>query len=254
MKIVIAEDEQHTRAELRYLLEKLEPEASIFEARDGNEALALILDKEPDVAFLDINMPSKTGLTVATKLVEMASKSLIVFATAYDEHALKAFDLAALDYLLKPYRESRLKETLMRLSLALGHQEQHETLRENVRSFVFEQSLASLDKLWAAKGEGVGKLLNYNDILWFVANDKKLMVETQLGERLQVRYTMTELEEKLSQRGFFRSHKSYLINLNHVKEVEPWFSGTFVIRMSNQQTVPLSRQYAKQLKEQLGWF
>lgn len=254
MKLVIAEDEQHTRAELKYLLEKLEPDALILEASNGAEALDLVLHETPDVVFLDINMPAKSGLAVAKQLLEQHSSTLIVFATAFDEHAIKAFDLAAVDYLVKPYRERRLAETLKRIRAALGQKEQALEWQSSTQNYVLENALPSVKKLWAAKGDGVGVLLKFEHILWFESDDKKVLVQTQLGERYLVRYTMSDLEQKLLVDGFFRSHKSYVINLEHVREIEPWFSGTFVIRMSNNETVPLSRQYAKLLKEKLGWF
>ncbi len=254
MKILIAEDEEHSRSELRYMLEKLEPQWLIFEAENGKVALEKTELELPDVVFLDINMPGMSGLSVATQVIKKANPPLIVFATAYNEHALKAFDMAALDYLLKPFRESRLRICLERIKMALSQDTVRLEQQDKLKSYVLENSPPAVKKIWAAKGDGAGVLLDYDQILWFEADDKRVIVQNQTGERLQVRYTMTDLEERLVVQGFFRSHKSYLINLGHVREVEPWFSGTFVIRMSNHETVPLSRQYAKVLKEQLGWF
>lgn len=254
MKILIAEDEEHSRSELRFLLEKLEPQSEIIEAENGRLALQFCQLQEPDVVFLDINMPGLSGLLVAEQVLKFERSPLIVFATAYNEHAFKAFDLAALDYLLKPFRESRLKTCLERIRQALSHEAIRLELEERLRNYVFENSPPSVKKLWASKAEGAGVLLDYHEILWFEADGKRVIAQTHRGEALQVRYTIADLEERLRVSGFFRSHKSYLINLEHVREVEPWFSGTYIIRMSNQATVPLSRQYARVLKEQLGWF
>lgn len=254
MNILIAEDEEHSRAELRYLLEKLEPDCLISEAADGLETVKKVDLERPEVLFLDINMPGKSGLWVAAQVLKQAFAPVLVFATAYDEHALKAFELSALDYLLKPYRESRLAMTLTRVREALSQQEKRLEHHNSLKNYLLEHTPPAVKKLWAARGEGSGVLLDYADILWFEADDKRVILQNQLGERLQVRYTMSDLEERLLQHGFFRSHKSYLINLEHVREIEPWFSGAFVIRMSNNLTVPLSRRYARILKEQLGWF
>ena len=112
MRILIAEDEEHTRAELKYLLEKLEPAATILETDDGIETLHVIEQEAIDVLFLDVNMPGKDGLKVAAEILNRPTAPLIVFATAYNQHAIKAFELAAVDYVVKPYRESRLLQTL----------------------------------------------------------------------------------------------------------------------------------------------
>jgi DNA-binding LytR/AlgR family response regulator len=114
MHILIAEDETPARSELRYLLEELEPDGTFYEAADGEEALRIV-EREPiDVAFLDIRMPGLDGLAVAATILEKPEPPLIVFATAYNEHALQAFELAALDYVVKPFDERRLDQTIMR--------------------------------------------------------------------------------------------------------------------------------------------
>jgi two-component system, LytTR family, response regulator LytT len=251
MNILIAEDEEHTRAELRYIIEKLEPTATILESDDGLDTLDKVDKESVDVLFLDINMPGQSGLNVAATLMDKPNSPLIVFATAYQQHALKAFELAAVDYLVKPYREARISQTLERVRQALNQKMQGQT-----QHYPAEPATKQINKLWAVRDEEVGVLLDFKDILWFEADDKRVFVQSVGSEKLLVRYTMRELEERLSAHHFVRTHKSYLVNLEHVREIEPWFSGTYLLRLGDEakSKVPLSRQFAKNLKDLMGWF
>jgi two-component system, LytTR family, response regulator LytT len=260
MNILIAEDEEHTRAELRYVLEKLEPTATILESDDGLETIAVVNNNTVDVLFLDINMPGESGLNVAATLMDKPNAPLIVFATAYSQHALKAFELAAIDYLVKPYREVRLSQTMDRVRQLMTQRN-----LEQPAHYPVEPATKPINKLWAMRDEEVGVLLDYKEILWFEADDKRVFVQsinTDSGtektgaDKLLVRYTMRELEERLTPHHFARTHKSYLVNLEHVREIEPWFSGTYLLRLSDaaKSKVPLSRQFAKNLKDLMGWF
>lgn len=254
MRILIAEDEEHTRAELKYLLEKLEPTCTVLETDDGIETVHVATHDDVEVLFLDINMPGKDGLKVAAELLNKPSPPLIVFATAYNQHAIKAFELAAVDYIVKPYRESRLSQTLERLRQTLSQREALDSQHQAVTKYV--ESQKGVHKLWAMRDEDVAVLLDYKEILFFEADDKRVNARTLSGAMWQVRYTMRELEERLLNSGFARTHKSYLVNLEHVREIEPWFSGSYLLRMNDEtrSKVPLSRQFAKQLKEVTGWF
>jgi two-component system, LytTR family, response regulator LytT len=251
MTILISEDEEHTRAELKYLLEKLEPTATILESDDGLETMEKVEQEAVDVLFLDINMPGESGLNVAATLMDKPNSPLIIFATAYQQHALKAFELAAIDYLVKPYREARLSQTLERVKQILAQK-----LLEQTQKYPAEPSSKQINKLWAVRDEEVGVLLDFKDILWFEADDKRVFVQSLGNDKLLVRYTMRELEERLNAHHFARTHKSYLVNLEHVKEIEPWFSGTYLLRLDDEakSKVPLSRQFAKNLKDLMGWF
>jgi DNA-binding LytR/AlgR family response regulator len=251
MTILVAEDEEHTRAELKYLVEELEPGATILESGDGQETIKLIAENAVDVLFLDINMPGESGLNVAATLMDKPNAPLIVFATAYSQHALKAFELAAIDYLVKPYRATRLKQTLERVRQLLSQKE-----LEQPASYPAEPAVKQINKLWAVRDEEVGVLLDFKEILWFEADDKRVFVQSVHANKLLVRYTMRELEERLTPHHFARTHKSYLVNLEHVREIEPWFSGTYLLRLGDEarSKVPLSRQFAKNLKDLMGWF
>ncbi len=256
MHILIADDETPARGEIRYILETLTPDATFYEAVNGQEALDFI-EREPiEVVFLDINMPGLDGLTVAATIMDGPEPPLIIFATAYDEHALRAFELAALDYIVKPFDERRLAQTVERIRQALterGTLLQKQTVLRNY----LQQAVPSddLTKLWGELENENRMLVDYRDILWLEAEAKKVYMQTAAGHKLLARYTLKELEPRLSQHNFARVHKAYLVNLNAIAEVVPWFSGAYLIRIANeaQTEIPMSRRYAAQLKKLTGW-
>lgn len=256
MHILIADDETPARGELRYILETLIPEASFYEAVNGAQALNLI-EREPiDVVFLDIRMPGPDGLEVAATIIDGPEPPLIIFATAYDEHALQAFELAALDYVVKPFDERRLAQTTARIRQALDERATLEQRQAALREYLLRAApTGGLTKLWGEHENENRALVDYEDILWLVAEAKKIYMKTTAGDKLLVRHTLKELEPRLTPHNFARVHKAYLVNLNHIAEVTPWFSGTYTIRMADdpQTEIPMSRRYAAQLKKMTGW-
>ena len=254
--ILIADDETPARSELRYILESLTPGAAFYEATNGQETLELV-EREPiDVVFLDINMPGLDGLEVAAMIMDGPEPPLIVFATAYDEHALRAFELAALDYVVKPFDERRLAQTVERVRQALDERATLEERQTALRDYLLRTvPNGGLTKLWGERENENRVLVDYVDILWIVAEAKKVYAQTVAGDRLLVRHTLKELDARLSPHNFTRVHKGYLVNLDHVAEVAPWFSGTYVIRMADETRteIPMSRRYAAQLKKLTGW-
>jgi DNA-binding LytR/AlgR family response regulator len=254
--ILIADDETPARGELRYILGALAPEATFYEAANGEEALALV-EREPiDVVFLDIRMPGLDGLEVAATIVDGPEPPLIVFATAYDEHALQAFDLAALDYVVKPFDERRLARAMERVRQTLAERGNLAQRQSALRDYLLNTVPAGeLTKLWAERENENRVLVNYKDILWAEAEGKQVYVQTVVGEKLLVRRALKELEARLGPHNFARAHKSYLVNLDHVAEVSPWFSGAYVVRMDDgaRTEIPMSRRYAAQLKKLTGW-
>jgi DNA-binding LytR/AlgR family response regulator len=227
---------------------------SLLEARNGEEALQILCDNSVDVLFLDINMPGLTGLSVASTLMDMPDPPLLVFATAYDDYAVKAFDLEALDYVVKPFAEKRLEQTLNRVRHALEDKDQFIQRQENLKNYLKKNQGPRLNKLWAERENENRLLLDYQDIYWLEAEDKKVYAHT-FAEKLLVRYTLKELEDHFLEQTFVRVHKANIINLNHISEIVPWFSGNYLIRMNDQKQteVSMSRRYAVQLKELTGW-
>lgn len=247
MNILIADDERPARAELRYMLEPLVSNAMIFEARHGQEALDQIIAHPIDVVFLDINMPGVDGLAVAQAISEKPGKSpLIVFATAYDAHALRAFDLAAMDYLVKPFEEKRLAQTLVRVREALQQQE----AQDNVRAFLRERR-PKLTKLWAERDDKSARLIDFDEIVWISAESRQTHLHTT-SEKFTLRQTLRELTERLPAEQFARIHKAYIVNLNQIGAIEPFASGTYIVKLSNGRELPMSRQYGRTLRSRFG--
>ncbi|MEM7114320.1 MAG: LytTR family DNA-binding domain-containing protein [Chloroflexota bacterium] len=265
MHILIADDEKPARGELRYILEQLDETAVFHEAKTGREALAVLEREGIDVVFLDINMPDLTGIMVAAALVENPAlwkdgrSPIIVFATAYNTYAVRAFELAALDYIVKPYNEQRLAQTMVRVRQALSEQTEREEKQTALQNYV-QSATPQITKMWGEQENKTSVLVDYQDILWFEAEGKKVYMKTAVvtknDPKLQVRYTIKELETRLAPHSFVRVHKGYMVNLNHVAEVSPWFSGTYILRMTDEERteIPMSRQYGKQLKELTGSF
>jgi two-component system, LytTR family, response regulator LytT len=248
MNILIVEDEQHSREELEYQLAQLEPNANIQSSENAMNAWERLEaadtaedDAAFDLIFLDIQMPGMNGLELAARVARLTSPPRIVFATANPEHAITAFDLEGVDYLLKPYRSARLAQTL-----------------ERVRKLMLEPKVNTnqniqLEKIWAARGE-VGVLLSPNDILFCQADGATVTARTTDRETLPLRFSLQDLETRFPNGPFARVHKSFLVNLEHVRQVEPFFSGSYRLLCDESSRVPLSRQYAKVLRKRLAWF
>jgi two-component system, LytTR family, response regulator LytT len=244
MNILIVEDEQHSRQELQYLLAQLEPQANITALENAAQAWEKLEQNDLsgqgfDVIFLDIQMPGMNGLELAARIARLKTAPSIVFATANPHHAITAFELESTDYVLKPYRASRLKQSLERV------QKQKSGIKPNTN--------IALEKIWAASGE-IGVLLDPKDILYCKADGDTVNahINTQC---YALRLSLQDLELRFPNGPFARVHKSYLVNLDHVRQIEPYFSGRFRLLLSDRASrVPLSRQYARKLRERLGWF
>ena len=257
MQILIADDEKPARGELRYMLQQLAATAVYHEATNGQEALDLVANEPIDVVFLDINMPGVNGLSAAAAMSERPNPPLIIFATAYDAHAVRAFELAALDYVVKPFNEQRLAQTMIRIRQALAEREPFQERQAALKGYLETASTQPrLTKLWGQRENDTRVLVDYQEILWLEADSKKVYLTHKNGEKLLVRHTLKALEARLAEHSFMRIHKAYLVNLNHIAELVPWFSGTYQIRMNDPKKteIPLSRQYAQVLKDKIGRF
>lgn len=245
MNILIADDEKPAREELSYLLKDLLPQASLTTATDGDDALNCLRESDFDLVFLDIEMPGKDGLQVATKLLEKPSPPRIVFATAYSEHAVEAFRLSALDYLVKPVRQDRLEQTLDKLKETIDQ-------RDGFQKLLWTRKA---QKLWVESSDERWVLLDYNDILFIQAESKKVYASVDGYPPLRIRRTLKELEEELAGDGFLRVHKGYLVNLRKVKEMSTWFSGSYTLILDSQSNaqVPLSRRFVAKFREATGF-
>jgi two-component system LytT family response regulator len=243
IKALLVDDERLARVELRRLLEAHPDVTILAEASQIDEALVAVSEKRPDLVFLDIQMPGATGFDILEKLEPPLPE--VVFVTAYDEHALKAFEYNALDYLLKPVDPERLAETLQRARAKIGARNKPEPeapapthkLGENDRVFVREG-----DRCW---------LLPVGDIEMIEADGNYSIVHFGKNAPMLSR-SLSSLEERLDPAVFFRANRSQIINLRHVKDVDVWFSGGLKAKMAGGFSVELSRRQASTFRERLS--
>lgn len=241
IKAMIAEDERLVREELAYLLQLESDFILCPNAENGQQLIKLANQYNPDVIFLDIEMPKLSGIDVAKQLIEAAHHNnqqcpIFVFTTAYDEYAVQAFALEATDYLLKPFDTSRFKEALARIrkKMEQGHApppKQH------------------TNKLLIEDGEKMHVVAP--GLIYFAARDERMIEIHTENEIIKTKMSLQELEEKLSGYPFYRSHRSYLVNLDYIQEIVPWFNGAYNIILKNKKNIqiPVSRSSAKQLFE-----
>jgi two-component system response regulator LytT len=233
LKALLVDDEVPARSELRYLLSEAGGVEVVGEAGSANEALQLIRAIPYDVVFLDINMPGLSGMDLAEALSELPHPPSIVFVTAHSEHAVEAFEVAAVDYLVKPVEIKRLRTAVERLMPATA-------------------APAKIDRIPVEKA-GRKLLLQVPDIMHIMAKDDYSYIYTD-GERYLSTLSLADLEQKLEAQGFFRVHRRYLVNLGHVREVAPMYGGTMELTLKDaaQTKVPVSRRRAPALKRALG--
>lgn len=237
MKTVIIDDERLARKELTNLL-KEHPEIQIVdEAQNADEAMEKIAQHNPDVIFLDIQMPEKTGF----ELLEMLDRvPLVIFTTAYDQYAIQAFDHNALDYLLKPIEAERLSEAIQKISKELKKKDQLKT----------SELLRPSDQVFVKDG----------DKCWFVRLEKIRLFESD-GNYIKVYFdnfrpmihkSLNALNEKLDDRSFFRASRKHIINLGWVESIETWFNGGLMVQLKGGEKVEVSRRQASKFKEKMS--
>ena len=250
MRVLIADDEAPARDKLRRWLAE-QPDVELLpDAADGLAAASLIASRAPDVAFLDIQMPGMTGLELARALGPRAP--LVVFVTAFDQHALKAFDVRALDYLLKPFDRERFAESIGRVRTAIersGTDEIGRRLLELVREL--KPGGAARSERLVIKSAGRLFFLRTDEIDWVEAAGNYVKLHVGAEEHL-LRETMNGIELKLDPDKFFRIHRSRIVNMERIKELQPWFNGEYVVILQNGTKLTLSRGYREKLQERLG--
>lgn len=238
MRALIIDDERLARKELAKLLEEHPSIEIVGEAVNADEAYQMINDLNPDLLFLDIQMPDKTGF----QLLEMLdSVPLVVFTTAYDEFALKAFEVNALDYLLKPIQAERLAETVAKLA---------ERRAKSSGARDGEKKLGLKDQVFVKDG----------DRCWFVSLSNVRMFESD-GNYIKVYFdnnrpmihkSLNALDEKLDERAFFRASRKHIVNLSWVEGIEPWFNGGLMVKLRGGDKVEVSRRQAAKFKDMMS--
>jgi two-component system, LytTR family, response regulator len=250
LSAVIVDDEQLARDELAFLLKSVDGVDVVAQGKNGVEAVSLIKEHSPDLVFLDVQMPGLDGFAVIKKLMDKkVPLPQIVFATAYDQYAVKAFEVNAIDYLLKPFDKARVtqsvKKAKAKVSSAGAPAERLETL---IRSLEAKPQQPAKILLKAA---GRLFLVDQKDICYASIEDGVITVVTAQIEGQSNCRTLEELLSSLDPNLFWRAHRSYLVNINRIREVVPWFKSSYQLRMDDkkQAEIPVSRAQTKRLRE-----
>jgi len=250
LRIVLVDDEKPALEELSYIINKYSFIEISGTFTNPAEALEHILKEKPDVVFLDIEMPEINGFTIAREIINAEIDTIIVFVTAFDEYALKAFEVNAVDYILKPYDEKRIDQTVKRLK-NISKQQKKENSQKVIQKILEMQELRPINKLPVWKNNRI-LLLNPEDILYCTMEDGKSIIVTE-NERYVSDGKLIYLEEILRRDGFFRCHRSFLVNLNAISEVIPWFNNTYIIKVRGlEDEIPISRRHMKEFKKKLN--
>ena len=244
---LIVDDEAPARERLRRLLCNNSFVELIGEAEDGIKAVELIEEENPDLVLLDIQMPGLDGFGVIRALQK---PPLIIFVTAYDEYAIKAFEVNALDYLLKPFTRARLERAVERAARELAKRADFSAKLDALFNTLGEQP-RYLERIAVRKGSRI-LVINMSDIDWFGAEGGLIFIHSK-EEKYISNYTLEELESRLSPSMFFRAHRSTIVNLTRIKEIIPWFAGSHKIRLTTGAELDLSRNQAKELRKIIKW-
>jgi two-component system response regulator LytT len=274
LRALIIDDETLARQELQYLLDAAGDVAVVAQGSNGIEAVDLIRTHKPDVIFLDVRMPGLDGFAVLKKVLSLEKKfrmPQVVFATAFDQYAVRAFEVNAVDYLLKPFDNKRLVKTLEKVRTRM-------TVDENPEGAATSSEFGStaaekLDALLrmmegqsqsAAPGGGAARsgkvvlrtqnrllLADQKDVCFASIEDGRISVVTRTGEGDSNCRTLEELMEQLDPEQFWRAHRSFVVNIQHIREVVPWFKSSYQLRMDDkkQTEIPVSRSQTKRLRE-----
>jgi two-component system LytT family response regulator/two-component system response regulator LytT len=268
---VLVDDEQLARDELEYLLGQVGGVQVVGQAGNGLEAIATIERLQPDVVFLDVQMPGLTGFEVARRMLERrmpgtpATAPHIIFVTAYDQHAIEAFEVNAVDYLLKPVDPGRLQTSVDRARRRISVER---VLDRPVPTGMAPMGLnnAQLEQIIRLVAEHQSRrerlaikvaerfmLVQSEDIIYASLVDEGITVVTEQHTGMSNYRTLDELQERLDPGVFWRVHRSHLVNINKIKEIVPWFSRNYILRMKDQKSteIPVSRMQTRRLRDYL---
>jgi two-component system LytT family response regulator len=251
---MVIDDEPLARSRLRELLDRERDIDVVGEAGSGGEAIAAIGRLRPDLVFLDVQMPERNGFEVLAALEH--APPAVVFVTAYDAYALRAFDVHALDYLLKPFDRHRFARALDRARAVLERRRADGTLDERIAALLAElapgrrAAPAMLERI-AVKRDGRVRLVPVADIDYVEAAGNYLRVYVG-NERHVLRETLSAFAAKLDPARFVRIHRSTIVNIDRVRELEPYFHGDYIVRLADGRRLTLSRTYREHLRARLG--
>ncbi len=259
LKAVLVDDEQPARDELAYLLGQVEGVEVVGQAGNGIEAIETIEDLQPDLVFLDVQMPGLTGFEVARRLVASDAGATVIFVTAFDQHAIEAFEVNAVDYLLKPVDPARLDVAIQRarrriqaerppaadLPAGLGAEQLEQLLR------MVSERQSRRERLALRVGERL-LLVQAEEVIHASLADETITIVTAQHAGTSNFRTLDELQARLDPAVFWRVHRSHLVNINKIKEIVPWFRN-YILRMNDEKAteIPVSRSQTRRLREYL---
>ena len=239
VKTIIVDDERLARKELNSMLENCSFLDIVAEAKNAEEAKSLIEEEQPDLIFLDIQMPGKNGFEM---LEELDRVPHVIFITAYDEYAIKAFEVNAFDYLLKPVQPERLKQTLDKFYSEFKEIKQQEEQKK--------EKLGLTDKIFLKDGEKCW-FVELGDVRLFESEGNYVRVYFNDFKPLILR-SLNALEERLDEKNFFRANRKHIINLRWVDKIENWFNGGLLVILKDEQRIEVSRRQASRFKDMMS--
>jgi two-component system LytT family response regulator/two-component system response regulator LytT len=251
MTALMVDDEQPARDEIAFLLKSIPEVEVVGQGRNGVEAVNLIRDLSPDVVFLDVEMPGLNGLGVVKKLLDRKVKlPHVIFATAYDHYAVQAFEVNAIDYLLKPIAKGRLEKAIAKVRRELEASAPLSQKLDRIVQLVEGRPGPQKSKL-LVKCAGRFVLVDSDEIIYASIEDGVITVVTREAEGESNFRTIEELQNNLDPNTFWRVHRSFLVNINRIREVVPWFKSSYQLKMDDrkQTEVPVSRAQTRKLRE-----
>lgn len=256
---IIVDDEKPARDELAFLLKGFQEVNVIGQGKNGVEALALIKEHSPDLVFLDVQMPGLDGFGVLKKLVEKKMKMPhVVFATAFDQYAVQAFDVNAIDYVLKPFDKSRVGKAIQR---ARRMMETETSATDRLEQLVAQLSAGAPKAVASAPVKVLVNvhanqqqrllLVDGEDLIFASIDGGTISIIARELEGTSNYRTLEDLQDALASDSFWKPHRSFLVNIHHIKEVIPWFKSTYMLKMADkkQTQIPVSRAQTKRLRE-----
>ncbi|MCM3115920.1 LytTR family transcriptional regulator DNA-binding domain-containing protein [Neobacillus sp. MER 74] len=247
LKAFVVDDEPLARDELVYLLKRSKQIEIVGESDGVESALEKISNLDLDVIFLDIQLADESGIEIAAHINRLDHPPFIVFATAFDEYALQAFELNAVDYILKPFEEKRVLQTIEKLYKLIENHKQAIPIFTQRQNFGNERP----EKLAITIDEKI-VIVNISDIHYIGTNEGKTVIAIE-NTKYSVSDSLVTFERKLKHSSIIRVHRAYLVNVDAIVEIEPWFNSTYNLIMKDGEKVPVSRTYTKELKQLLGF-
>lgn len=246
IKCIIVDDEKPARDELKYLIGKNSSFEVIDLCANSKEIFSSNQLNEAEIIFLDVNMPGMSGIEIAKKLYDMGMDKRIVFVTAYDKYAIKAFELNAIDYILKPVSDERIDNCLNRIETTIDNR-----YSEHIKKMFDQVNKKTVEKICIHHD---GKIIpvQVNEIIFIKAENKGVFIKTLHGSYL-TSYKLKDLEQMFLGTDLFRCHRSFMINLTMIEHIEPWFNRTYNVSLrESKEQIPISRHYVNDFNTKMN--